>query len=341
MRKRLSSLFKETTEHSLGLRVLALATAWWAAMALGIVGAPIWIWAGILLLTSFGHVFSFYTRDRPLKLFRLMVVITVLAIAGVMTLQLPTAFDGNWQPAAQSLALVQGIASFDLRSRPGLYTNIVLGGTIMFLASQLAFGSTFLLVLAGFFGFFFLFLWFASTRDLLSNVLARAAWPLRDRVLTFAGWGGALLGLGIVLFILLPWGTLRSGASATSSDAVLPITGLTEPQQRPGDDGGGGTPQGSSASGSGQLADATQVTGADGTAQQSPVAEGTTPQNGAVEVQVGGDEPATLSVAGEAGAGDAPAPAEGATPAEAAASDVESGGGRRGGSRGHGCCGSG
>ena len=81
--------------------------------------------------------------------------------------------------------------------------------------SQLAFAATFLLVLAGFFIFFFLFLWFASTRDLLTNVLARAAWPLRARIFTFADWGGALLGLGIVLFILLPWGSLRSGATAT------------------------------------------------------------------------------------------------------------------------------
>ena len=114
MRARLSSLFKETTEQSFGLRVLALATAWWAGVALGMVGAPVWIWAGVLALTTFGHVFSWRTRDRPLKLFRLMVVVTVLAISGVMALQLPSRW--RWCRALPASTCARGRGSIRISS---------------------------------------------------------------------------------------------------------------------------------------------------------------------------------------------------------------------------------
>ena len=76
---------------------------------------------------------------------------------------------------------------------------------------------------------------------------------------------------------------------------MLPITGLTEP--RPGDDGGAGSPQAGGANGAVQQAPVTQAAGVDGGAQQSPVAQGGAPEGGAIEVQVGGEEPASLSVA--------------------------------------------
>ena len=225
MRERFKALTRERPEHSAALRLIALAVTWWSGLSLGAVGAPIWVWAGGPLIATLGHWISWRTRNRKMTVVRWTVVLTVLGLSALMALQLPSAWAGNWLPAAQYLVFVQAIASFDLRTRGGLYTNFLISATVLFLASQLAFGQEFLLFIAGFFVLLLVFLATTSFKDAVEGTLARASWPPLTKALSWAGWGGAILGIGIGLFLVLPWGTLRASAGADATAAILPFTG--------------------------------------------------------------------------------------------------------------------
>ena len=237
MRKLLKGLFTEHVEHSLTLRVVALALTWWSGAALGLVGAAAWAWLGGPLLASAGHYASWRLRRRSIRALRWLVISLVLGLTAFLALELRGALNGNWLPAAQYLALTLGIASFDLRTRGGLYTVILLSGTIIFLTSQLAFGSTFLVILAGFFVLFSGFLVAATTADALVGTVARLGWSRLAKLASWSAWGAAILGIGLAIFIVTPWGNLKNGAGLGGTEALLPLTGQASSGQSsaPGD----------------------------------------------------------------------------------------------------------
>ncbi len=291
MRERLKALLRDRPEDSAALRLLALAVTWWAGAALGAVGAPLWVWAGGPLIATAGHAISWLTRHRGLPLLRWAVVLAVLALSGQMALQLHSAWDGNWLPAARSLVFVQAIASFDLRTRGGLHTTFFLSATILFLASQLAFGQEFLVFLAGYFVLLLTFMATSTVRDAVQHTLARGTWPVPAKLSSWLGWGGAVLAIGVGLFLLLPWGTLRSSAGADATAAILPVTGGTDAALGPSPGGG--------ADGAEQETDQVEVTVGDSETGGTDAEQGTDQ----VEVTVGdqdiaatGESPAVLRV---------------------------------------------
>ncbi|MCH8190196.1 MAG: hypothetical protein IIC80_02450 [Chloroflexi bacterium] len=243
------------------MRLIALAVTWWSGLSMGAVSAPIWVWAGGPLIATLGHWISWQTRNRKMTVVRWTVVLTVLGLSALMALQLPAAWAGNWLPAAQYLVFVQAIASFDLRTRGGLYTNFLISAMVLFLASQLAFGQEFLLFIAGFFVLLLVFLATTSFKDAVEGTLARASWPPLTKALSWAGWGGAILGIGIGLFLVLPWGTLRASAGADATAAILPFTGEID---RPS------SADGPAASADGPASADDQATSADGPSPQPP-----------------------------------------------------------------------
>ena len=232
------NLFAETIEHSLTLRLLTLAATWWAGIALGIVGAPPWAWIGGPLLATAGHAASWRLRGGKHFWWRVLVASALLALTAFMAASLPAAFGGNWRPAALYLIFIQAAASFDLRTRAGLYTSLVLSGTVLFLASQLAFSSLFLIFLAGFFLLLLGSLAISSIQDTLRHAIGRATSPLSARALTWFGWGSALAIIAAGLFLILPWSMFKPLGHGASGEAIYALTGSNlEPAQGQGTDG--------------------------------------------------------------------------------------------------------
>ena len=225
MRSWLSSFFREEQEHSLRLRMITLAITWCAAAALALIGAAPWAWAGTALLATGGHACSWRYRHRKFPVFRGLVIVGVLGVTALLAVELPRALEGNWLPPAQFLGLTMAVASFDLRTRGSLYTIMLLAGTIAFLASQLAFGAAFIVVLVTFFMLFLAFLAMATVIDGSKDATGAATWKLPARGLAWTSWGVGVMTLGIAIFLVVPWGTLRSGVGLGGAEAQLPLTG--------------------------------------------------------------------------------------------------------------------
>lgn len=330
MRERFKALTRERPEHSAALRLIALAVTWWSGLSMGAVSAPIWVWAGGPLIATLGHWISWQTRNRKMTVVRWTVVLTVLGLSALMALQLPAAWAGNWLPAAQYLVFVQAIASFDLRTRGGLYTNFLISAMVLFLASQLAFGQEFLLFIAGFFVLLLVFLATTSFKDAVEGTLARASWPPLTKALSWAGWGGAILGIGIGLFLVLPWGTLRASAGADATAAILPFTGeIDRPSSADGpaasaDTPSPRTPQGPPSTGDAQPPPAqgeTLAAGAPGAGEGAP--ETAPPAaTGPIELELGEERPSASIAVSTDGTGSQASPAGEATDPGGAAVDL-------------------
>ena len=210
-------------EESLRLRLLGLATFWLVAIAVGWVGGNPWTWLGGGVATSCGYGFSWYRRHRSLGVWPVVMALMVIALAVVMRTEILAAFDGNWLPLAHYLLLVQAIASFDIRTRGGLYAGLVLSGIVLFFASQQAFQLSFGVFLLGYVALLMAFL---ATAFLEDEAEAAQVQPAAKGTLLVGFWSGAgaaVLLLSVVAFLLLPRG--ESNAVGYQQVAALPITG--------------------------------------------------------------------------------------------------------------------
>ena len=120
--KAIRRLLSHPVEERLSLRLVVLGIAWWVALSLVWVGGPGWMWFGGVALVTAGHVVSGYFRSQRA---RFSTVLVAIGVAGTLALVLRTvahATAGDWVSVAQFLLLFQGITSFELRSRAGLYT---------------------------------------------------------------------------------------------------------------------------------------------------------------------------------------------------------------------------
>ena len=145
-----SRLFSGTIEESLRLRFLGLATFWLVAASLAWVGGSPWTWLGGAIAATCGHAFSWYRRRRTQSLWSGVLVVMVIGLAVIMQEEILVAFDGSWLPMAHFLLLVHAIATFDLRTRGGLYAGLALSGIVLFFASQQAFELSFGVFLLGY-----------------------------------------------------------------------------------------------------------------------------------------------------------------------------------------------
>ena len=127
-----------------------MAFLWLAALGIVWSGGDIWFTLGSAVLGTVGSTVSWYRRNRKSRLFPLLIATSIIAASFLLRSQVLEALTGNWLPLGQFLILVQALASFDLRTRGGLYTTLILSGMVLFFVSQQAFNDAFGIFIIGF-----------------------------------------------------------------------------------------------------------------------------------------------------------------------------------------------
>ena len=188
------------------LRLLGLATLWLVALAIGLEGGNSWTWLGAGIAATCGHAFSSYRRHRSTGTWSVVMVMLVMALAMAMRAEILAALEGDWLPLANFLLLVQAIASFDIRTRGGLYAGLALSGIVLVFASQHAFDLSFVVFLVGYAALLMAFLGTAAVED---ETAAAQAPPSSHRIPLVRFWSGtaaAVLIFSTLAFLLLPRG---------------------------------------------------------------------------------------------------------------------------------------
>jgi hypothetical protein len=100
-------------------------------------------------LGTLGYGISWYRRRHKSRVWPPFIASLIIALALAMRSQVLEALTGNWLPLGQFLVLTQALSSFDVRTRGGLYTALLLSGVVLFFASQQAFDASFGVFLIG------------------------------------------------------------------------------------------------------------------------------------------------------------------------------------------------
>jgi hypothetical protein len=145
-RKRAESRFEQRPS----LQAIVLLMAWWVALSMGWIGTPSWIWIGGGVLITLGHVSSWFFRNSRSPIRAVIVAIAIVGSLALVPRTITLALNGDWLPVAHFLLLFQGITSFEMRTRGGLYASIGLSGAIFFFVSQQALDLTFGMFLTGY-----------------------------------------------------------------------------------------------------------------------------------------------------------------------------------------------
>ena len=199
-----SSLFSPEIEESQRLRTLALAALIMSSLGLAWVGGSWWYSLTGCVLGIAVHWTSWRWRHHQSRIRPLLIAAGVIGASIWMRSETLAAFNGDWVPVGHFLILVMGISSFDLRTRGGLYTSLALGGTVLFFASQQAFGPGF--------GFFFIgylvallgFLELSFMEDAIHG--AQVFWRKRELSVSFF-WVGSICAMFLLsnfAFWLMP-----------------------------------------------------------------------------------------------------------------------------------------
>ena len=206
-------------EDSRFLRITVLVTALWGYFSLGLVGGLLPVAAGAAILTCGGHWFS-WRHPGPKSFLRLLILSAALcAVVGWTLAQLMTGLAGARLPQAQIGLLVQGVTSFDLRTRRNLYATVLHSLAIMYLASNFGFSMLFGVLLLGFAGCLAAVLVVATLED--KRRVSRP-FKLADAAGGWVFWsvfGVASLGLTALFTVLLP----RPGGGQLFSPLTLTL----------------------------------------------------------------------------------------------------------------------
>ncbi|MEE8465819.1 MAG: transglutaminase domain-containing protein [Dehalococcoidia bacterium] len=222
LRSGLSSFFSSRIEDSFRLRSLTLAGLWTAALGLVWVGGDLGYCLAGGVLGTFGHWFSYKMRNRPSRLRPLVIGISVVALSIYLRNDMVKSLNGEWLPLGQYLVLISGLAAFDLRTRGGLYTGLVLSGLVLFFASQQAFDNSFGIFVVGFLVVILAFLVLTFLEDLIRS--ARTYWT-KNSVATLLYWTGAISAMFLLAglaFWVLPRG--EHNLAGSPQLAVLPYS---------------------------------------------------------------------------------------------------------------------
>ncbi len=158
------------------LRTLALAALWLSAMSLAWVGGGLTLPILGAVIGSVGYWVGWRWRNKKSLAKSLTIASLVIGLSFFMRSQMLEAMTGNWLPLGQFLILVQAFASFDARSRGGIYSGIVLSGTVLFFASQQAFDQSFgVFIIVGFIVVLLAFLTLSFLEDSIRG--AKVHWP--------------------------------------------------------------------------------------------------------------------------------------------------------------------
>ena len=339
-------LGQEHAEHGRLPRVITLAMAWCAGVALGLATGDMIVSLVLTAVITAGHGVSWRTRTWRSARWQLLLLLPISGVAVLLVPSLALAFHGDWLQPMRYLLVLQSLASFYLHSRASLYTAQVLSAIVLLVSSQLAFDSLFLVPFFAFFLLLLAFLASATAGDALRGAVGRAPWP---RPAQQAAWGVAGLVLlssaGLGIFLVLPWGSIvppggassvlpltgevgqgsSDGGQAEPGGSALPLTGTGPspgPEDGPLSDGEGGSSE--------EAGGETPSLPASPSAGPDPImpARGSVGESGASE-QTGGETPALPARPSAAGAGGAEeaggAPAAPAGEAGAGASDAAPG----------------
>ncbi|PKB71092.1 MAG: hypothetical protein BZY87_07125 [SAR202 cluster bacterium Io17-Chloro-G6] len=230
IRTGISSFFSSGIEDSFRLRALTLAGMWTGAMALAWVGGDLgYCLAGGLLGTA-GHWFSYQMRNRPSRLRPVIIAVSVIALSIYLRNDMVKSLNGDWVPLGQYLVLVCGASAFELRTRGGLYTGLILSGMVLFFASRQAFDHSFGIFVVGFVVVILAFLVVTFLEDMIRT--ARTYWT-KNQAATLLYWTGAICAMFLLAglaFWILPRGENRVAGSPQL--AVLPYSEIDIRTQR-------------------------------------------------------------------------------------------------------------
>ena len=201
----LGRLFSDRPEESLRLRLLILMTYGWVALSLNWVTGSPWVpLAGAVLATA-GHWVSWRWRRSPLGYRTIFIAVAVLGLSVAMRNDFVNALTGDRLPIAAYVLLVGAIASYGIRTRGGLYAQLILSGLVLFFVGEMAFDPAFVGFLIVFLGLFLTLAAMAFLEDQIS--IARVHWP-EGQIGRFWFWlgivGGGLLVCSALAFALMP-----------------------------------------------------------------------------------------------------------------------------------------
>ncbi|MCH8061388.1 MAG: hypothetical protein IH861_02680 [Chloroflexi bacterium] len=185
--------------ESPSLRFVVLALGWWVGLSLGWVGAPVLVWLGGSILLTIGHAFSWALEFRQWRWRTGIVALALLGSLAMVPGTVTQAISGDWLPVAYFLVLFQAIASFEIRSRGGLYASVVISGAIFFFVSQLALDLTFIFFLTGFTTLFLSFL----ALSFLMDQVGKADVKWFEKRFSFAWFWTAVFVVSMVLSALI------------------------------------------------------------------------------------------------------------------------------------------
>ncbi len=208
-------------EENLSLRMIVLAIGIWVAFSLAWVGAPLWAWVGGSALIGLGHAFSWRSRNSKSVIRSAVVGVAILGTLVLVPHAISLALGGNWLPVASFLLIFQGITSFEMRSRAGLYASLGISGAIIFFVSQLALDVMFGVFMTGFTTLLLAFLAMSFLVDQARD--AEVKW-FRGRF-SFAWFWTAIfimsLAMSVLIFMLMPKNF--SDPVTDAQGAVLPM----------------------------------------------------------------------------------------------------------------------
>ena len=213
--------FTPKVEDSIRLRVIGMAFLWLAALGIVWSGGEIWLTLGSAALGTVGSTVSWYRRNRKSRLLPLLIATSIIASSFILRSQVLEALTGNWLPLGQFLILVQALASFDLRTRGGLYTTLILSGMVLFFVSQQAFNDAFGIFIIG---FVVLLLAFLSVSFLEDGVRSARVYWKKHQASTVIFWVGAACGVFVLsglAFWVMPRGETNLGLPQV---AILPFS---------------------------------------------------------------------------------------------------------------------
>lgn len=215
-------VFSDKPERSGWLRALAFVASAWAVLTLVAVGAPPLIPVAALGAIGAGHFYSYRRAGRGSPLISLAIGIFIVALGIYMRNDLVAAIRGDRIPVTYFLLATGGAASFDLRTRASLYTQLIFAGIVTFFASEIAFAVGFGPLLAVFGLATAAFFARAWLEDEISGAQI-APTRLASRVMVWSALGVGVIVLGIVAFMLMPWNAAQTPHAPQF--AVLPFSG--------------------------------------------------------------------------------------------------------------------
>ena len=232
-------LFKDQPEDSLRLRFLILLTVLWVALSVSWVTGSSTIPIATAAAAIVGHWISWRWRQSPMTLRSILIVVALVGLSIFLRDDFISSLTGDRLPIAEYLLLVNGLASFGIKTRGGLYAQLTLSGLVLFFVSERAFDQTFVGFLIVFLGLFLTFFAMAFIEDQIR--IARVHWPERQ-LGRFWFWLG-IVGGGLLVFSALAYSLLPPdyrGGPGSQRTGVMPFFGEADafggvPQPQPAD----------------------------------------------------------------------------------------------------------